>query len=144
MKERKKHGFTLIEMTIVVVIISILVSIALPRYFIAVEQSRAAESASILKAIYEAQQRYLLANNEWADVPTNLDITVNMTSLYFNFAINTAAVPPPTNTIDQILVTATRNSVNRGTIAVYNVRINESGEIYSDNPQIPVGVKYVN
>lgn len=54
-------GFTLIELLIVVVIVGILTSIALPQYRKAVEKSRAAEAMTIGKTIIESQNRFLTA-----------------------------------------------------------------------------------
>ena len=53
-------GFTLIELMVVVLIIGILASIALPSYGKVIEKSRTVEAISRLNAIYKAQIRYLL------------------------------------------------------------------------------------
>ena len=53
----KKDGFTLIEILVAVLIMGILSSIALPSYRRAVERSRAAESLTVLRAVYDACER---------------------------------------------------------------------------------------
>ena len=71
-------GFTLIELMVVVLIVGILSSIALPQYQKAVEKSRAAEAMVIGKAIIESQNRSLTAfPNDPVNQKSALDIKLN-------------------------------------------------------------------
>ncbi len=74
MKEIKNNsqGFTLIELLVVVVIIGILAAIALPQYQRVKEKSIMAEAVMIVKAIADAQQRFYMINNRYANC-TELD-----------------------------------------------------------------------
>ena len=69
-------GFTLIELLVVVLIIGILSSVALPQYTKAVHRARATEAWNVANTIYNAQEIYKLANNEYETDISNLDIEI--------------------------------------------------------------------
>ena len=67
-------GFTLIELLVVVLIIGILAAVALPKYELAVEKSRAAEGITLARNIALANQAYYMANGSWAEDINDLDL----------------------------------------------------------------------
>ena len=66
-KIHNRKGFTLIELMIVVVIIGILASLAIPRFMTASTRSKQSEARQLLKQIYTMQHAYRQANNTYGD-----------------------------------------------------------------------------
>lgn len=69
-----RKGFSLIELLVVVLIMGILASVALPQYFKSVEKGRAAEAINMLSAIASAEERYILKTGMTTSKLRMLDI----------------------------------------------------------------------
>ena len=70
----KNQAFTLIELLVVILIIGILAAIALPQYQKEVDRSQFMKAVTLGKKIWEAQQRYFLANGVYATHFEELDL----------------------------------------------------------------------
>ena len=68
-------GFTLIELLVVVLIIGILSAVAVPMYEKVIWRARSQNLQILVKALADAQERYFLANGEYATDMDNLDIS---------------------------------------------------------------------
>ena len=71
---RRKYGFTLVELAVVVVIIGVLAAFAVPRFMASVERSKAAEAFNYLASVQSAQERYHARQGTYASAITDLDI----------------------------------------------------------------------
>ncbi|QDL37179.1 type IV pilin protein [Rhodoferax sediminis] len=65
MKKSLNHGFTLIELMIVVAIVAVLAGIAYPSYKDSVLKGRRAEARTALSELMQQQERYMTQNNSY-------------------------------------------------------------------------------
>ena len=78
MKNNKK-GFTLLELLVVVLIIGILATIALPQYKMAVGKTKFSELKTITKAVQQSAQRYYMTNGTYNLKAKDLDLDLDIT-----------------------------------------------------------------
>lgn len=69
---QKEQGFTLIEIMIVVVIVSVLAMVAVPSYQNQMQKARRVDATEALMNIAGIQERYFLQNNGYANDDDNL------------------------------------------------------------------------
>lgn len=85
-----QSGFTLIEIMITVVIISILASIAFPSYQEYVTRSNRAEGQALLVDAAARQERYFSQNNTYADTVAKLNMIADSSNKHYTLAITSA------------------------------------------------------
>jgi prepilin-type N-terminal cleavage/methylation domain-containing protein len=79
MKNKKRHGFTLVEIMIVVAIIALLASIAVPGFLRARKRSQATRIINDLRLIDNALDLYAIENNKMSGAAANFtDLKVYM------------------------------------------------------------------
>jgi len=132
----RNKGFTLIEMMIVVIIISILAGIAVPMYSKAVERSRISEAVNILGSIRDGEIRHALEHDNYTNNDlSELDVNVTAAGKYFDF-VSIANGKDPFATNERI-ARATRNSVDAGLYANnYQIEIYENGSFWSSDTAV--------
>ena len=109
---KNTKGFTLLEIIIVIIIVGVLASLALPRFFRTVEFSRSTEALNAMGSIRQSMERcYLQRNGSYSSCNAfnNLDLTDPGLSpnAHFAYAFSGAGVAGYT-------LTATRNTVEGG------------------------------
>ena len=88
----RKKGFTLLELMIVVIIVGILASLAVPRFIAATRKAKEAEGRNILGVIRTAQIRYYIENRQnYSTDITLLDCDITPSRYYTYSAIDSGA-----------------------------------------------------
>jgi type IV pilus assembly protein PilE len=99
----RTHGFTLIELMIVVVIVSILLAIAIPGYSSYMRKSRRSDTEATMMDIAQREQQYLNDQRAYAASTAALNYALPTdVSNYYTITIAAPAAAPPT-----FLITAT-------------------------------------
>lgn len=126
----RNKGFTLLELIIVVIVIGILASIALPRYIRTAEKGRVAEAKALLGAIRDAQTRYGAQYNNFTTNIALLDVSTQ--TKYFTYTAATSAADALNDTA--VVAVATRTTVERSSgFPAYAVNITSGGTIGINN-----------
>lgn len=107
----RSKGFTLIELMIVVIIVSILVAVAYPSYRDSVLKSRRTEGQSALLICAAAQERYFTTKTSYGDGTAVTDCNTTSSNGYY-----TITVANPTAAVNGKLVdfTATATATTKG------------------------------
>lgn len=92
---RTRAGFTLIEMMITVVLVSVLAAIALPTFENSVRKSRRASAQSFLLEVADREQQVFINSRRYADTVAKLGLTVpDKVAKYYQISIALDAGPP--------------------------------------------------
>jgi len=115
-----KKGFTLLELIVVVIIIAILASIALPQYIKVAEKARLAEGTHLLGLLRSSQIRYKAENDAYATDMTKLDAD------YVPNPPNYFTVESPTIATE---IAKVKRNTNKRSVGEYTLTITEGGTI---------------
>ncbi len=114
---RRRRGFTLLELMITVVIISILAAIAYPSYLSQVRKSYRAEAQADLMELASFMERYFTENSSYVDSSNN-PITLPFSSSprdgTARYTIAFPSSPAPTTTTFTVRATPVSGGANDG------------------------------
>jgi prepilin-type N-terminal cleavage/methylation domain-containing protein len=102
-RSRRQRAYTLVEMTVVLIIMSVLVSMALPRFSRSLESARADIAGANLRAIWSAERIYWLDHRTYTGnlsdlVNANLIDPSILTDTFYNYGVTTPDPPSVTFT----------------------------------------------
>lgn len=112
----KRRGFTLIELVVVMAIISLLLTFALPRYFDGLERAREAALKQDLKTMRDAIEQFQADQGKYPDTLEDL-----VTSRY----LRAIPVDPLTESIETWIIIPPQEP---GQGAVYDIRSGAEGQ----------------
>ena len=85
-----RHGFTLIELMIVVAIAALLLALALPSYNDSVRRGRRSDAADVVTGVMHAQERWRGLNPLYSDSLTVLNQPAQSQGGYYSLALSAA------------------------------------------------------
>ena len=109
-------GFTLLEIVIIILILSVLSAVAAPKFLNIIERQKVKAAEIVLKDGYMSQRRYYIDNNDaWADDINDLDLEL--------------VAPEGFNDLIATLDTFRILQIRRDRTEVYWLKINADGDL---------------
>ena len=122
-EERRRAGFSLVELAVVVIIIGVLAAFGVPRMLKSVERSKAAEAFKYLSAVRAAQERYQARQGTYAAQLTDLDMEQTAPKY---FSVGAVAAGATLSLEDSWTLTLTRQGASSG-YGAYTVVFTQDG-----------------
>ena len=125
-RHQRNSGFTLLEIIVVIIIIGILASLALPKFFKTIEFSRSTEAFANLGVIRQAVERCYLVPKDYSACKDFVDLDIPDPSSTIN-AHWDYKILPGSDPKNKYTVVATRTTVDGGT-SLDTITIDQDGK----------------
>jgi len=126
----RARGFTLVELSVTMVIAAILAAIAIPAYSNYVRKAHRTEAKSALLDLASLEERYYTTNNNYTDVASNLGYSGSGTTTQNgSFAVGSGYYNVVLTKNDAVAPTA---GVQGGTPANYSITATAAGDQLKD------------
>jgi prepilin-type N-terminal cleavage/methylation domain-containing protein len=126
-RARRRAGFSLVELAVVVIIIGVLAAFGVPRMLKSVERSKAAEAFKYLAAVRAAQERYQARQGTYAGNLADLDMEQTAPTYFSIPAVPPEVLPGATLSLeDSWSLTLTRQGASAG-YGAYTVVFTQDG-----------------
>jgi prepilin-type N-terminal cleavage/methylation domain-containing protein len=122
-RSKTRKGFSLVELSVVVIIIGVLAAFGIPRMLKSVERSKSAEAFKYLASVRAAQERYQARESTYASNLTDLDIEQTPPTY---FSVGTVAAGSTGSLEDSWTLTLTRQGASSG-YGQYTVIFTQNG-----------------
>jgi type IV pilus assembly protein PilE len=112
LSSRRIGGFTLIELMITVVVLSIIVGIAVPSYMQQIRKSRRTDARNALLDLAGREERWLSVSNSYSQTPTDVgysgaNFPINLPDGYYTVGVVTPDVANQPTVANSFIITAT-------------------------------------
>ena len=119
----KRRGFSLVELSVVVIIIGVLAAFGVPRLLKSVERSKASEAFKYLASVRAAQERFQARQGTYTTDITTLDMEQTAPKYY---VVGAVAAGDTGDLEDSWTLTLTRDGASSG-YGAYTVTFSQDG-----------------
>lgn len=111
---KRRSGFTLLELLVVVIIIGILATVAVPQFIGFVDRSRESEAVNVITTLLTAELLYNQEQGSFTTDNTKLAVSIPSLRTWSTPVLDTSAAPPAGSNIEGTYIQVSLNSAGHG------------------------------